>query len=186
MASTKDNLSSSAAGTFAAGTKQGRATAVPSRTERQTEALANAQREAKEAKTKATEANLRANALTVIVDHGVTEPLKRLRAQHMVVSAWEQGRMLPTLSQLNATMRVLQGDVQCALNLIEGVGVSAALLPALPTPEALAAVVLDSVAADRRQAETLLYQALRVLICNAPAPARRSAQSRRRVPPPRG
>lgn len=100
-----------------------------------------------------------------------------------LVSAWEQGRGLPTLSQLNATMRVLQGDVQCALNLIEGVGVSAALLPALPTPEALAAVVLDSVAADRRQAETLLYQALRVLICDAPAPPRRSAQSRRRMPP---
>ena len=103
-----------------------------------------------------------------------------------LVSAWEQGRGLPTLNQLNATMRVLQGDVQCALNLIEGVGMSAALLPALPTPEALAAVVLDSVAADRRQAETLLYQALRVLICDAPAPTRRSAQSRRRVPPQPG
>src|SRR5262245_63754297 len=64
-----------------------------------------------------------------------------------VVGAWEQGRTLPTLSQLNATMRVLQGDVQCALNLIEGVEVSAAVLPSPPTPEALAAVVLDSVAA---------------------------------------
>ena len=102
------------------------------------------------------------------------------------MSAWEQGRALPTLSQLNATMRVLQGDVQCALNLIEGVGVSAAILPALPTPEALVAVVLDSVAADRRQAEQLLYQALRVLICDAPAPPRRGAQSRRRVPPQSG
>ena len=100
-----------------------------------------------------------------------------------LVSAWEQGRGLPTLSQLNATMRVLQGDVQCALNVIEGVDVSAAILPALPTPEALVAVVLDSVAADRRQAEQLLYQALRVLICDAPAPPRRGAQSRRRVPP---
>ena len=100
-----------------------------------------------------------------------------------LVSAWEQGRMLPTLSQLNATMRVLQGDVQCALNLIEGVSVSPAILPTLPTPEALVAVVLDSVAADRRQAERLLYQALRVLICDTPAPPRRGAQSRRRVPP---
>jgi transcriptional regulator with XRE-family HTH domain len=100
-----------------------------------------------------------------------------------LVSAWEQGRVLPTLSQLNATMRVLGGDVQCALNLIEGVGTSAAILPALPTPEALAAVVLDSVAADHRQAEQLLYQALRVLICDAPAPLRRGAQPRRRVPP---
>jgi transcriptional regulator with XRE-family HTH domain len=96
-----------------------------------------------------------------------------------LVSAWEQGRVLPTLSQLNATMRVLQGDVQCALNLIEGVGVSAAILPTPPTPEALVAVVLDSVAADRRQAEQLLYHALRVLICDAPAP-RRGAHSRRR------
>src|SRR4051812_25530197 len=96
-----------------------------------------------------------------------------------LVSAWEQGRALPTPSQLNAAMRVLQGDVQCALNLIEGVDVSAAILPALPTPEALVAVVLDSVA-DRRQAEQLLYQALRVLICDAPALPRRSAQSRRR------
>ena len=104
-----------------------------------------------------------------------------------LVSAWEQGRVLPTLSQLNATMRVLQGDVQCALNLIEGVSVSAAILPALPTPEALVAVVLDSVAADHRQAEQLLYQALRVLICDAPpTPPRRGAQSRRRVPPQQG
>jgi len=103
-----------------------------------------------------------------------------------LVSAWEQGSALPTLSQLNATMRVLQGDVQCALNLIEGVSVSDAILPAPPTPEALVAVVLDSVAADRRQAEQLLYQALRVLICDAPTPPRRSASSRRRVPPQPG
>jgi len=103
-----------------------------------------------------------------------------------LVSAWEQGRGLPTLSQLNATMRVLQGDVQCALNLIEGVEISAAILPALPTPEALVAVVLDSVAADRRQAELLLYQALRALICDAPARQRRSAQPRRRWPPQSG
>jgi transcriptional regulator with XRE-family HTH domain len=100
-----------------------------------------------------------------------------------LVSAWEQGRALPTPSQLNATMRVLGGDVQCALNLIEGVDASAAILPTPPTPEALAAVVLDSVAADHRQAEQLLYQALRVLICDAPAPARRGAQTRRRMPP---
>jgi transcriptional regulator with XRE-family HTH domain len=98
-----------------------------------------------------------------------------------LVSAWEQGRALPTLSQLNATMRVLQGDVQCALNLIEGVSASAAILPAPPTPEALVAVVLDSVAADHRQAEQLLDQALRVLICDAPpAPPRRGGQSRQR------
>jgi transcriptional regulator with XRE-family HTH domain len=96
-----------------------------------------------------------------------------------LVSAWEQGRVLPTPSQLNATMRVLGGDVQCALNLIEGVGAGAAILPAPPTPEALAAVVLDSVAADHRQAEQLLYQALRVLICDAPARARRRGSAQR-------
>lgn len=100
-----------------------------------------------------------------------------------IVSAWEQGRALPTLSQLNAAMRVLQGDVQCALNLIEGVGAGAAVLPAPPTPEALVAVVLDSVAADHRQAEQLLYQALRVLISDAPPLARRSSPSRRRASP---
>jgi transcriptional regulator with XRE-family HTH domain len=100
-----------------------------------------------------------------------------------LVGAWEQGRALPTLSQLNAAMRVLQGDVQCALNLIEGVGASAALLPSPPTPEALVAVVLDSVAADHRQAEQLLYQALRALISDAPPSVRRSAQSRRRMSP---
>lgn len=98
-----------------------------------------------------------------------------------LVGAWEQGRALPTLSQLNAAMRVLHGDVQCALNLIEGVGVGAAVLPAPPTPEALVAVVLDSVAADHRQAEQLLYEALRALISDAPPCPRRSTQSRRRV-----
>jgi transcriptional regulator with XRE-family HTH domain len=96
-----------------------------------------------------------------------------------LVSAWEQGRKLPALSQLNATMRVLSGDVQCALDLIEGVGASAAVLPALPTPEAIAAVVLDSVAADHRRAEQLLYQALRAVISAAPPP-RRATNARRR------
>jgi transcriptional regulator with XRE-family HTH domain len=100
-----------------------------------------------------------------------------------VICAWEQGRALPTLSQLNAAMRVLQGDAQCALNLIEGVGAGAAVLPTPPTPEALVAVVLDSVAADHRQAEQLLYAALRALISDAPPAARRSAQSRRRISP---
>jgi transcriptional regulator with XRE-family HTH domain len=97
-----------------------------------------------------------------------------------LVSAWEQGRGLPALSQLNATMRVLGGDVQCALNLIEGVGAGAAVLPALPTPEAIAAVVLDSVAADHRRAEQLLYQALRTVISAAPEPPRRGTNARRR------
>jgi transcriptional regulator with XRE-family HTH domain len=100
-----------------------------------------------------------------------------------VIGAWEQGRALPTLSQLNAAMRVLQGDVQCALNLIEGVGTGPAVLPTPPTPEALVAVVLDSVAADHRQAEQLLYAALRALISEAPPAMRRSAQSRRRISP---
>ena len=63
-----------------------------------------------------------------------------------LVSAWEQGRVLPTLSQLNATMRVLQGDVQCALNLIEGVSLRPAILPALPTPEAVVAEHHDHLA----------------------------------------
>jgi transcriptional regulator with XRE-family HTH domain len=96
-----------------------------------------------------------------------------------LVSAWEQGRALPTLIQLNATIRVLSGDVQSALNLIEGVGVSAAILPALPTPEAIAAVVLDSVAADHRQAEQLLYEALRVVISAAPPPPPRRKRHQR-------
>lgn len=98
-----------------------------------------------------------------------------------LVSAWEHGRTLPTLSQLNATMRVLSGDVQCALNLVEGVGAGAAVLPTPPTPEAIAAVVLDSVAADHRRAEQLLYEALRAVISTAPP--QRSAAARRRTPP---
>jgi len=98
-----------------------------------------------------------------------------------LVSAWEHGRALPTLSQLNATMRVLSGDVQCALNLVEGVGASAVVLPTPPTPEAIAAVVLDSVAADHRRAEQLLYEALRAVISTAPP--QRGAAARRRTPP---
>ena len=103
-----------------------------------------------------------------------------------LIGAWEHGRALPTLSQLNATMRVLQGDVQCALNLIEGVASGAAVLPEPPTPEALVAVVLDSVAADHRQAELLLYEALRALISDAPTlRPRRGSPPRRRAPPQR-
>ncbi len=101
---------------------------------------------------------------------------------HALVSAWEQGRSLPTLTELNATMRALNGDVQCALNLIEGVGAGAAVLPVLPTAEAIAAVVLDSVAADHERAEQLLYRALRSVISAAP-PRQRGASSRRRAPP---
>jgi transcriptional regulator with XRE-family HTH domain len=81
-----------------------------------------------------------------------------------LIGAWESGRVTPTPAQLNATMRVLYGDVQRALNLIEGISPSTAVLPPTPTPEALAAVVLDSVAADRHQAEHLLYEALRMVI----------------------
>ncbi len=84
-----------------------------------------------------------------------------------LIGAWEQGRTLPTPAQLNAAMRVLGGDVQRALNLIEGVSPSTAVLPPTPTPEALAAVVLDSVALDRVRAERLLYEALRTVICAA-------------------
>jgi transcriptional regulator with XRE-family HTH domain len=84
-----------------------------------------------------------------------------------LVIAWEQGRALPSLAELNATMRVLNGDVRCALNLIEGVSFSADVLPALSTPEAIAAVVLDSVAADHQRAEQLLYEALRTVIYRA-------------------
>ena len=98
---------------------------------------------------------------------------------HGLVSAWEQGRALPALAELNATMRVLGGDVQCALNLIEGVGADASVLPAEPTPEAIAAIVLDSVAADHQQAEQLLYRALRYVISAAPAtPRGRSGRTR--------
>jgi transcriptional regulator with XRE-family HTH domain len=94
---------------------------------------------------------------------------------HALVSNWEQGRALPTLTQLNAAMRVLNGDVRCALNLIEGVAADVPLLPATPTPEGIAAVVLDSVAADHARAEQLLYRALRYVINAAPArsPGRR-------------
>jgi transcriptional regulator with XRE-family HTH domain len=90
---------------------------------------------------------------------------------HSLISIWEHGRALPTLTQLNATMRVLNGDVQCALNLIEGVSASAPILPAEPTPEAIAAIVLDSVA-DQEQAEQLLYRALRCVISGAPPGSR--------------
>ena len=44
---------------------------------------------------------------------------------------------------------------------------------------AIAAVVLDSVAADHGRAEQLLYQALRTVISEAPPP-RRSTHARRR------
>ena len=46
-----------------------------------------------------------------------------------MISAWESGRALPTPAQLNAAMRVLSGDVQRALNLIEGVSPSDVVLP---------------------------------------------------------
>jgi hypothetical protein len=76
-------------------------------------------------------------------------------------------------------MRVLGGDVQRTLNLIEGVSPSTAILP--PTPEALAAVVLDSVAADPQRAEYLLYEALRTMIsAHVPRVERRRDPSRRR------
>jgi transcriptional regulator with XRE-family HTH domain len=86
-----------------------------------------------------------------------------------MISAWESGRALPTPAQLNAAMRVLSGDVQRALNLIEGVSPSDVVLPPTPTAEALVAVVLDSVAADRWQAEHLLYEALRTVISDIAA-----------------
>ena len=96
-----------------------------------------------------------------------------------LISAWELGRVTPTPAQLNAAMRVLSGDVQRALNLIEGVSPSDAMLPPTPTAEALAAVVLDSVAADRLRAEVLLYEALRLVI-GTPAPHERRREPTRR------
>jgi transcriptional regulator with XRE-family HTH domain len=99
-----------------------------------------------------------------------------------LVSAWERGHTLPTPAQLNATMRVLGGDVQRALNLIEGVSPSTVILPPTPTPEALAAVVLDSVASDPARAEHLLYEALRTLISDT---ATRLPNSERRRDPTR-
>ena len=98
-----------------------------------------------------------------------------------LVSSWEQGRVTPTPAQLNATMRVLGGDVQRALDLIEGVSSSAAVLPAPPTADSLLAVVLDSVAADTQRAQRLLYEALQ-LVSGAPdaAPKRRREHSRRK------
>jgi transcriptional regulator with XRE-family HTH domain len=100
-----------------------------------------------------------------------------------LISSWESGRVTPTPAQLNALMRVLAGDVQRALNLIEGVSPSSAVLPSTPTAEALAAVVLDSVAADPQRAEALLYEALRLVI-GAPASLdRRRETGRRRSSP---
>jgi transcriptional regulator with XRE-family HTH domain len=99
-----------------------------------------------------------------------------------LIGSWELGRVTPTPAQLNAAMRVLAGDVQRALNLIEGVSPSDAVLPPTPTAEALAAVVLDSVAADRLRAEALLYEALRLVI-GASAPQERRPASRRRGTP---
>jgi transcriptional regulator with XRE-family HTH domain len=101
-----------------------------------------------------------------------------------LISAWELGRATPTPAQLNAAMRVLSGDVQRALNLIEGVSPSSAILPPTPTPEALAAVVLDSVAADPQRAEQLLYAALRTLISTQVerVERRRTPRRQRRAP----
>jgi transcriptional regulator with XRE-family HTH domain len=100
-----------------------------------------------------------------------------------LVIAWEQGRALPTLTQLNASMRVLNGDVQCALDLIEGVGSDTAVLPPLSTAEAIAALVLDSVATDHERAEQLLYKALRAVISHAPARRRAGTSHHRRISP---
>jgi transcriptional regulator with XRE-family HTH domain len=99
---------------------------------------------------------------------------------HGLIGAWEQGRGLPTLTQLNATLRVLGGDARHALNLIEGVA-DAPAIPIPPTPEGIAAVVLDSVAADHARAEALLYRALKSVISETPRPRR--AASRRRASP---
>jgi transcriptional regulator with XRE-family HTH domain len=96
-----------------------------------------------------------------------------------LISSWEIGRATPAPAQLNAAMRVLGGDVQRALNLIEGISPSATVLPPTPTAEALVAVVLDSVAADRQRAEYLLYEALRMVI-SAPAPRPDHVERRRR------
>jgi transcriptional regulator with XRE-family HTH domain len=98
------------------------------------------------------------------------------------ISSWEQGRSLPTLSQLNATLRLLGGDVRRALDLIEGVSPSAATLPITPTPEDLAAVVLDSVASDHLRAEQLLYGALRTVISESPSQPRGHRSNRKRAP----
>ena len=115
--------------------------------------------------------------------HGMTQLdlAEAVGLDQSLVSAWERGRALPALTELNATMRVLHGDVQCALNLIEGVGAGAAILPEQPTAESIAAVVLDSVAADHERAEQLLYKALRRVINSAPAgPRSRWGRSSRR------
>jgi transcriptional regulator with XRE-family HTH domain len=98
---------------------------------------------------------------------------------HGAVSAWENGRALPTLTQLNAAMRVLGGDVRRALDLIEGISAEAPVVPTPPTPEGIAAVVLDSVAADHARAEQLLYGALKSVISEAPPRGHRSAGRRR-------
>jgi transcriptional regulator with XRE-family HTH domain len=100
-----------------------------------------------------------------------------------LISSWELGRVTPTPAQLNAAMRVLAGDVQRALNLIEGVSPSGTTLPPTPTAEALVAVVLDSVAADRQRAEALLYEALRLVIGAPAAQLERRRESGRRKGP---
>jgi transcriptional regulator with XRE-family HTH domain len=102
-----------------------------------------------------------------------------LGLHHSIVGGWEQGRTLPSLAQLNAAMRVLGGDVRCALDLVEGVGVAAPVVPTPPTPEGIAALVLDSVAADHQRAEQLLYRALKSVISEAPARGYRAAGRRR-------
>jgi transcriptional regulator with XRE-family HTH domain len=99
---------------------------------------------------------------------------ERVGLAHSVVSAWEQGRGLPTPAELNATMRVLGGDVRRALNLIEGVDADAPIVPSPPTPEGIAAVVLDGVAADHARAEQLLYKALKAVIGDAQPRGQRS------------
>lgn len=78
---------------FAAGARRGGpAPAVPTRAERDAEALAKAQRDAARAKDDAARATLASNALVAAVDGGVTDPLARRRVQNSVLAAWEKAR----------------------------------------------------------------------------------------------
>lgn len=78
---------------FAAGARRGGpAPAVPTRAERDAEALAKAQRDAARAKEDAARATLASNALVAAVDGGVTDPLVRRRVQNTVIAEWEKAR----------------------------------------------------------------------------------------------
>lgn len=89
----KTTIPTTAREAFAAGMlRGGAAPAVPTRAERDADALARAKRDAARARADAERATLGSNALAAAVDNGVTDPLARRRVQNTVIAAWEKAR----------------------------------------------------------------------------------------------